>query len=101
MNKPVVYLLHWPRAGPLGRHYLGTAASEGAIDVEQLTHGRGARPGPPGATIADVWEAETEQAAHALYRRLRRQGGRRRLCSVCSPGNSRGSGRGNYVRRKS
>jgi hypothetical protein len=48
--------------------------------------------------VADVWEVDTAEAQQAVYNRLRRQGSRRRLCSICNPGNARGAGRGNWER---
>lgn len=49
--------------------------------------------------VADVWECETQEAAGELLAKFRRQGSRRRLCSVCNPGNARGAGRGRWERR--
>ena len=96
----IVYLLHYPR--PLNRagHYLGVAATEAAISTQHARHGAGWRLlDGTGAEIADVWECTDAREAEALYGRLKRQGGRRRLCSVCSPGNSRGGGTGRYERK--
>ncbi len=95
----IVYLLHYPD-GELG-HYLGQAASELAIDPAAVPHGRGWRqvaPGDAPPVVADIWEVDTPEAAQLLYDTLRRQGSRRRLCSICHPGNARGAGRGNWER---
>lgn len=96
----IVYLLHYPR--PLNRagHYLGVAEAEASISTQHARHGAGWRAlVGTGAEIADVWEAGSLAAAEALRGKLARQGGRRRLCSVCSPGNSRGAGTGRYARK--
>ena len=97
----IVYLLHYPDGVELG-HYLGQAASEVAIDPLVVPHGRGWRHVAPGdalPVVADIWEADTPEAAQALYDTLSRQGSRRRLCSICHPGNARGAGRGNWERQ--
>ncbi len=97
----IVYLLHYADGAGLG-HYLGRASSELAINPLAIPHGRGWRhvaPEGPLPLIADVWELDTVEAAHALYDKLRRQGSRRRLCSICHPGNARGAGRGNWERQ--
>lgn len=97
----IVYLLHYDSPTGQAGHYLGTADDESAIDLSKVRHGHGWRSPPArGVTIADVWEVEDVAAADALRRRLSAQGGRARLCSVCSPGNGRGLGRGKYERRK-
>ena len=98
----IVYLLHYPDSAGLG-HYLGQATSEVAINPYAVPHGRGWRPAPQDGTIpvvADVWEVDTAEAQQAVYNRLSRQGSRRRLCSICNPGNARGAGRGNWERQK-
>lgn len=97
----IVYLLHYPNGNQLG-HYLGFADSELAIDPHAVPHGRGWRrvgEGSDAPVVADVWESDTVKAQHALYDKLSRQGSRRRLCSVCNPGNARGAGRGNWERQ--
>lgn len=100
----VVYLLHWLMPDASSRHYLGAAPNENAIDVERMRHGAGVRqlPVEQAATlqIADVWDMPTIEAANGLRAMLAKQGGRRRLCSVCTPGNSRGGGRGRWLRTK-
>lgn len=97
----IVYLLHYPNGAELG-HYLGVAASEVAVNPYAVPHGRGWRHAPPGGdlpVVADVWEVDTAKAAHTLHEKLKRQGSRRRLCSICNPGNARGAGRGNWERQ--
>lgn len=92
----IVYLLHYPRPGVHHGHYLGMAEAEASIRTDIIRHGAGWRSlaglAPVPATIADVWDCATVAEAEALYARLKRQGSRRRICSVCSPGNSRGVG---------
>lgn len=97
----IVYLLHYPNGNELG-HYLGFAESEVTIDPHAVPHGRGWRKVTEGEmpVVADVWESTTVKAAHALFDKLSRQGSRRRLCSICNPGNARGAGRGNWERDK-
>lgn len=97
----IVYLLHTPGARWFA-HYLGTAAAEDEIDVEVIPHSRGVRTPPSEAArpvIADVWEASSMAEARRLFTKLSKQGSRRRLCSICSPGNARGSGTGRWVRQ--
>lgn len=48
--------------------------------------------------VADVWETDTRAEAFVLEKRLKKQGSRARLCSICNPGNSRGVGTGNWPR---
>lgn len=96
----IVYLLHYPNGAGLG-HYLGQAPSEVAINPHAVPHGRGWRHVAPGdelPVVADVWEVDTTEWQQAVYKKLRRQGSRRRLCSICNPGNARGAGRGNWER---
>ena len=100
-----VYLLHFPPGLARGGHFLGVApagelGTAGDSPPPTITHGAGLAACPPGAVVADVWDCATAQEADALARRLRRQGGHRRLCSVCSPGNGRGQGRGWYQRER-
>lgn len=96
----IVYLLHYPDRATCA-HYLGKADSEDAIDFTRIPHGLGYRrfdPDEPEPQIADVWEASTAAQQDALYWRLWKQGGRKRLCSICTPGNARGAGTGNWER---
>ena len=84
-------------------HYLGVAPSEASINLRQVPHGAGWRSLPSGApdgVLVDVWEAADEAGAWARRDQLAKQGSRARLCSICNPGNSRGAGRGNYVRKR-
>lgn len=92
----IVYLLHYA-ADHVGSHYLGVAEDEAAIPLGEVPHGQGARH-PAGATVADVWEVADAAQAGRLRAKLARQGSRARLCSICSPGNARGAGRGNWLR---
>jgi hypothetical protein len=97
----IVYLLHYADESTELGHYLGIADAELLINPYAVPHGRGWRPvreGAPLPVVADIWNASTPMAARALYARLRRQGSRRRLCSICSPGNARGAGRGKWER---
>lgn len=96
-----VYLLHFPAAsitdpGGLGGHFLGTAAGRVGNVPDVIVRGTGASLTPAGAVVADVWECPDVASAACLRDRLARQGSRRRLCSICNPGNARGSGRGNW-----
>lgn len=96
---PVVYLVHWTatvdRRG-LGGHYLAVSAKDDPELPLSLPRGTGRVQTPAGATIADVWPCDDIASAASLYRRLAAQGSRRRLCSICSPGNGRGGGTGNW-----
>lgn len=101
----IVYLIHWDADTGYGRHYLALAPSEAAINVQgPIPHGHGVRRAPAGnqtppmGILADVWETTSPADARALLVRLRKQGSRARLCSVCNPGNARGSG-GRWVDR--
>ncbi len=98
-----VYLLHFPPgradAPQLGGHFLGvTPGPVGDRAPAVIVRGPGRVATPAGATVADVWDCDDLPAAQALAAKFRRQGSRRRLCSVCSPGNRRGDGRGSYAR---
>jgi hypothetical protein len=98
-----VSLLHitdQPDAGGLGGHYLGVSHTADPVVPATITRGLGQTLTPVGATVADVWEVGSLAAARELRGRLARQGSRRRICSICSPGNSRGAGRGNYDRKE-
>lgn len=96
----IVYLLHFLES-PNGhhRHLLGVAEGEHEIPREALPYGRGTQPAPPNQ-VADVWDMPTPEAAEALAVKFRKQGSRRRLCSICNPGNARGSGTGNWTRKR-
>lgn len=95
----IVYLLHFPEqrlSGDRDQHYLGVAESEATIPRD-LRCGRGRRPAPD-HVVADVWEAGDLHEAERLAAKFRKQGSRKRLCSICTPGNARGQGTGNWVR---
>jgi hypothetical protein len=95
----IVYLLHFTRGGRMDTHYLGVAESEAAIDTSRRPHGHGVRlfPNHVGEVyVADVWEVGSQAEAEQLREKFRKQGSRKRICSVCNPGNSRGAGRGNW-----
>lgn len=96
-----VYLLHFTSPLTHARHYLGCARPPTVINVAAMRHGRGwkALEGA-GVQLADVWELDSWPATEELYARLKRQGGRARICSICNPGNGRGNGKGRYERRK-
>lgn len=110
-----VYLLHFTTPFKHARHYLGAtgmpledrlAAHKQASDyVGDSSYGRPAKLLVAAAAagvdwvLADVWETATRAEAFELERRLKKQGGRGRICSICSPGNGRGNGRGRYERR--
>lgn len=42
--------------------------------------------------VADIWDCLTRKDAYALERQLKRIGNGRLLCSICNPGNRRGTG---------
>lgn len=109
-----VYLLHFSTPFKHARHYLGAT---GKPLEERLAAHRGVRLHEGDSTygrpaklltavlqsggdweVADVWETSTRAEAFELERRLKKQGSRARLCSICSPGNSRGNGRGKWPR---
>jgi hypothetical protein len=91
-----VYLLHFSPPGSLGGHYLAVAPGDVSTPPATIRRGTGTVQTPTGAQVADVWETADLVSAQALRGRLARQGSRRRLCSICSPGNARGAGRGNW-----
>jgi hypothetical protein len=109
-----VYLLHFTTPYKHARHYLGAtgmplenrlAAHRQTTEYEgDSSYGRPARLLVAAAAagvdwvLADVWETTTRAEAFELERALKRQGGRARLCSICSPGNGRGGGKGRYPR---
>ena len=110
-----VYLLHFHQAFKHARHYLGATGMplEDRLAAHKQTteyagdrsYGRPARllvaAGAAGVSweLADVWETETRAEAFELERRLKKQGSRARLCSICNPGNGRGGGKGKYPRK--
>lgn len=101
---PIVYLLHFDRPGSYGTHTIGIATSETTIDLTTAAVGRGGRGkidlSAYHPIVADVWECARTHDAAILLAKFRKQGSRSRLCSICHPGNARGSGRGNWQRRQ-
>lgn len=98
----IVYLLHFGKPFTRAGHYLGVVESEAGIAVDSVTipHGRGRRStAAVDVQVADVWETTDLPAAEALREKFKKQGSRKRLCSVCTPGNDRGGGRGKYPRK--
>lgn len=102
---PTVYLLHFHMPYKNAGHYLGV--TEMAWDARIAAHRAGERTIPllrallvsgGDFLLADVWEAATMPEAVQLVQRLRKQGSRARICSLCNPGNYRGVGRGNWPR---
>lgn len=109
MTQPpgIVYLLHFDRPYKGCQHYLGTTtlpletrlAALRSPDRFAEVYPRAHVPGLVRAAVqagctwvlADVWELPTQAEAFTLLRRLRRHGSRGRLCSVCAPGNMKGS----------
>lgn len=92
----IVYLVCFGEGPAWFGHYLGVAARERDIDLRAVPHGAGVRrltEGQPDGVLVDVWEAADEAGAWARRDQLARQGSRARLCSICNPGNRRGSGR--------
>lgn len=117
MAKGLVYLLcfaHSPYKH--ARHYLGAtglsiedrvAAHRGvALHEGDRSYGRPAKliaallAAGGDFVVADVWETDTRAEAFELEKRLKKQGSRARLCSICSPGNVRGTGTGNWPRTR-
>lgn len=97
---PIVYLLHADRPTAAGwRHYLGVAAAEADVSTATARHASGHRQLPAGMAIADVWECASPAEADALRAKLARQGSRAGMCSICTPGNARGLGRGRWDRQ--
>ena len=106
----LVYVLHFTRPYKHARHYVGAtglpmeereAAHRGVVLHEgDEPYGRAAklvkallRDGGD-FVIADVFETDTLAQAFELEKRLKKQGSRARLCTICNPGNGRGLGRG-------
>ena len=94
-----VYLLHWPAFYIYGGHYLSVSAKADPEVPMVIVRGTGVVQTPEGAIVSDVWEARDLAEARRLRARLAKQGGRRRICSICSPGNARGAGTGNWERK--
>ena len=107
----LVYLLHFTTPYRHAAHYMGAtglpmeyreAAHRGRVlhDGDQ-SYGRPAKlvkallDAGGDFVVADVWETDTLEQAFDLERKFKKQGSRRRLCSICSPNNGRGLGRGN------
>jgi hypothetical protein len=97
-----VYVLHFPQPVAHSAHYIGvtgeTTPPTLATLVEQPGRARNlfkalSRRGG-GFVVADEFETPTLAEAYALERKLKQQGSRARLCSICNPGNGRGLGRG-------
>jgi hypothetical protein len=116
-SKGLVYLLcfaHSPYKH--ARHYLGAtgmaledrvAAHRGeTLHEGDKSYGRSAKlitallQAGGDFVVADVWETDTRAEAFELERRLKKQGSRARLCSICNPGNTRGTGTGNWPRQR-
>lgn len=101
-----VYLLHFTIPYKHARHYLGATglpledrlnAHRGRVDFEGDTnYGRPAKLLRAALLagcdwiVADVWECPSRAEAFELERRLKKQGGHARKCSICNPGNRRG-----------
>jgi len=108
--KPVVYLVCFAQT-PYhhARHYLGMTtlpvqdrlkAHRGTRKPDGSSYGRPARllsrllQAGGDFILADTWECASFEEARTFERRLKRQGGGARACSICRPGNGRGGGRG-------
>jgi predicted GIY-YIG superfamily endonuclease len=84
------------------RHYLGVSTQP--LEQRLAAHRGDSRYGRPavlmralrkaGGTfiLADVWDCASAEDAFALERRLKKQANGSRICSICSPGNRRGTG---------
>lgn len=92
----LVYLYHFASPQLHAGHYLGAGGPDALTNRQVPTRGFGRALAQHAAVseVADVWETETIEEAHALAAKFRKQGSRRRLCSICNPGNGRGQGRG-------
>jgi len=113
-GKGIVYLLHFTQKYVHAGHYLGAtgmtledrvAAHRGVTTFEgDRSYGRSAKlisallHAGGDFVVADVWETDTRAEAFELERRLKKQGSRARLCSICNPGNCRGVGTGRWPR---
>lgn len=111
-----VYLLHFDRPFSHARHYVGVtgkpleerlAAHRGAVLHDgDRSYGRqpkllqAAQAAGITWSVADVWEFASKAEAYGMERRLKRQGGHGRKCSICRPGNTRGDGRGKWPRKR-
>lgn len=101
---PVIYLLHFVNVAHFA-HYLGVAPSEAEIASTPVRQGRGVKGEMPRlietgrVQLADVWPADSHEDAQRLIGKLRKQGSRKGLCSICNPGNGRGQGRGKWRRK--
>lgn len=93
----LVYVLHFTRPYRHAKHLIGATTRDesdhlyGATTalLQALRHDGG------DIVIADIFDTETLAQATELAAKLRRQGSRARVCSICNPGNGRGLGRGN------
>ena len=92
----LVYLYHFSNPQLHAGHYLGAGGPNALTELQVPTRGFGRTLALSTrlAEVADVWETATLEEAHALAAKFRKQGSRRRLCSICNPGNGRGQGRG-------
>jgi len=105
-----VYLLCFAKT-PLAhaRHYLGMTTlpvAERLLAHRGINRPDGSSYGRPAKimtavmdaggdfVLADTWECSSKAEAYAFERRLKKQGGGARCCSICNPGNGRGGGRG-------
>ena len=115
----LVYVLHFTQPYKHACHYVGAtglpmeereAAHRGRVLHEgDQAYGRAAKLVKAllldggDFVIADIFEFDTLAEAFAFERKLKLQGSRKRCCSICTPGNGRGMGRGknrNGVRRR-
>jgi len=98
--KPCVYVLHFTQAYLHAKHYIGMTTLPIADRLARHRTARGAallrRLLASGGDfiLADTWECATPEEARTLEKSLKRSGGASRCCSICKPGNGRGSGRG-------
>jgi len=91
MAAPAVYLVcfaHNPYKH--ARHYLGLGDPEAPGASSGLVRAVVAAGGT--VTVADVWDCRDLEEATAFLRQLQRQRSADRLCSICHPGNRRGTG---------
>lgn len=106
----LVYVLHFTQPYKHARHYVGAtglpieereAAHRGVVlHAGDAPYGRAAvlvkalLASGGDFVIADVFETTTLAEAFELEKKLKRQGSRARVCTICNPGNGRGLGRG-------
>lgn len=99
--KPCVYVLCFAKTPyKHAKHYIGMTTMAIADRIARHRGERGAKliqkllAAGGDFVLADTWECETAEEARKLEKMLKRSGGGTRCCSICTPNNGRGAGRG-------